>query len=485
MKTGKLILLLLTGIIATPLRPALADVVIIDSGDTIDWARVMTSYHWKDKDTVLRPNALLKFDLGDLPAGAVITAAGLYFYTEKSRAGGTIAVGHVADHSWSFLATDPGALYKWPVVQTIFRYPTGSTGWRKVDVTKYVQAEFVLKSRLLSLKWTDELAGFPRERIVSPSSRDSDKRPYLRIEYQSLLPVVPRSDLTLGPADIRLGDPTPAPKRKVQVTATIRNNGPGNAENVQIQLFDGDPDEGGVPVSLPQKIALIPAGGGTGETMFRWSASPGTHRLYVVVDPANTVPELDEGNNRGFAEVAVRNEYTKYRDGFETTPVSGSGSLSWSGLQTPLGPWGADGDLPFDSNIDLARQWHVRGTRTEAHEGHRSLFMYLDGRSDDGTIWVERWIPVDPDTNLTVDLSFAFGREANIATAPVYYIGFTDPEMEDDFELLPLEDGWHVYKVSQAVFTGERTRLWIAVGLTVSWETEVYHYLDSIDITVR
>ena len=485
MKTWKLILLLLTGIITTPLRPALADAVIIDSSDTVDWVRVMAGYHWKDQDTILRPNALLKFDLGDIPAGAVITAAGLHFYTEKSRPGATVAIGHVADHSWSFLTTDPEALYKWPVAQTIFRYPTGSTGWRKVDVTKYVQEELNLKSRLLSLKWTDELAGFPQERIVSPSSRDSDKRPYLRVEYQSLLPVVPRPDLTLGPADIRLSDPTPAPKRKVQVTATIRNNGAGDAENVQIRLFDGNPDEGGFPVSLPQKIALIPAGGGTGETTFRWPASPGNHRLYVVVDPANTVPELDEANNRGLTEVVVSGDYTKYREGFETVSVAGSGTLSWSGLETPLGPWGADGDLPFDSNIGLSRQWHVRGTRTEAYEGHNSLFFYLDGRSDDGTIWVERWIPVDPDTNLTVDLSFAFGLETNLATVPVYYIGFADPEVEDDFKVLPVEDGWHVHKASQAVFTGEHTRLWIAVGLTVSWEIEVYHYLDSIDITVR
>src|SRR5699024_7011926 len=113
------------------------------------------------------------------------------------------------------------------------------------------------------------------------------------------------------------------------------------------------------------------------------------------------------------------------------------------------------------------------------------LRLYFDGRSDDGTIWVERWFPVDPNTTANVDLSFAFGKTLDAATSPVYCIGLSDPEVEEDFTLLSLGNGWQLHNVHRSVATGSSTRLWVAVGLTVTWETEVVHYLDRIAVSVQ
>jgi len=201
-----------------------------------------------------------------------------------------------------------------------------------------------------------------------------------------------------------------------------------------------------------------------------------------MVDPRQLVEELDEANNADFSLFDARSDYAHYAEGFENELPAEGGTVAWAGAAGRLAAWVADADVPYDPNISLARQWQITPVSTEAYSGHKSLLLYLDGRSDDGTIWIERAIPVPPQTNLTADLRFAFGKELDIATAPVYYLGLSDPEVEADFDTLELRDGWQVYNASAPISTGDRTLLWVAVGLTVSWETEVYHYLDDVEV---
>ncbi len=467
--------------LATPL---LADVIVLDGSDAVDWARTLTSYHWKDQDTILRPNGLLKFNLRDLPATAVVNSATLNFYTEASEPGSTIALGHVTDDSWSFLTTAPADLYNWPVAHGIARYGTGFVGWRSYDILRHIQEEQVSGDRFISFKWEDASFSYPPERIVSPSAFEFTRRPYIRIDYSLIIPVIGPPDVTVGPSDIRPSDATPTPNLPISVTITVTNNGAGDARNVVVNLLDGDPDAGGILVGS-RTIPLVLGGGGRAATLIAWTPRAGAHRLYAVVDPANAIRELDENNNRDFNDVPVQAEYTGYFEGFERAAVAGSGTLTWVGGETGFGAWAADGDVPFDANIDLARQWQAVRTRTESYEGDTSVSLYLDGRSDDGTVWLERWVPVDPDSKCAVDLSFAFGIGADMATSPVYFIGLYDPEQETDFTRMELVGGWNVYEASQTVLTGSSTRIWVAVGLTVSWEIPVRHYLDAIKISVQ
>ena len=75
--------------------------------------------------------------------------------------------------------------------------------------------------------------------------------------------------------------------------AVIANAGAGDAANITVRfLVDG------VAVGADQAIATLAAG--TNATLTAsWSAKVhnGVHTLEVRVDPANTIPELNETNN--------------------------------------------------------------------------------------------------------------------------------------------------------------------------------------------
>lgn len=453
--------------------------LVLDSSDVVDWGRVSVSYAWKEQDSVLLPSALLKFDLSDLQQGAIVRSATLNFYVEESQPGGTVSVHHVANDGWSFLESSHAELYNWPTDHLLASYNTGTVGWKHVDVTADLTGSASANSEL-SIKW--EGTGYAAERITSPSSLDSDHRPYLKIAYLSLLPVG-APDLTLGPADIVVSDPTPNPSQALQVTVAVHNNGNLPVTSVPVHLFDGRPENGALVAS--GTIPLIYAGGDVRRLTFAATAVPGQHRLWAVVDWTDSHGELDEHNNRAFTDLFVGSAHDEYAEDFEEVTPAGTGTGVWHAGESGLGSWRADADVPYDANTGLPRQWRIMRTRTEAYTGHASLSMFLDGRSDDGTIWIERWIPVDPGSDLTVDLSWAFGIQADMATSPVFYIGMLDPESEADFTVLPVQPGWAEYAVSRQVSTGDRTRLWVAVGLTVSWETEVWHWLDHIGISVQ
>jgi hypothetical protein len=454
--------------------------VILDASDVRDFTRVSFWYHWKDQDSILRPHALMKFDLSDVPANAMILSASLHFHTEATQAGGTIGVYHVADDGWDFLMNTAAELHGWPTDHLIQSYAAGTTGWRVIPITAELAGEAV-GDRVLSLKWEDGFAYLP-ERITSPSSSDSRHRPFIMVNYVPMLPSK-KSDLTLGPCDVRVSDVTPAPGQPLQVTVTVHNIGPEPATSVEVQLFDGSPENGVLLGS--RTIASIGGGGGASDITFSTSAASGRHRLTAIVDPANLNSELDESNNQAFNDLHVLGRYDLFVEGFEQATASGSGMIVWHGAESGMSSWIADADVPYDPDILLARRWRVAHTRTEAFEGHGSLAMFFDGGSDDGTVWVERWIQADPGQTRNVVLRWAFGIESNNATAPVYFIGPYDPEVESDFEILVLQDGWAEYSVSEKVQPSDCARIWVAVGFTVLWETEVQHFLDDIEIEVR
>ena len=455
--------------------------LILDSSDVIDWARVSFSYHWKDQDSILRPYALLKFDLADVPPTAQVLSASLHFYVESTPAGGTIGVYHVADDGWSFLGDAPADLHAWPTDHLIQSYATGTTGWKSIDVTSEVAGE-AAGDRVLSLKWEDAYQ-YLEERIASPSSPDSRHRPYLAVRYVSLLPVG-SPDLTLGPGDVLLSDATPAPGQALSVSVTARNDGSLDATNVGVALYDGGP-ENGVLVGAGT-IGSIPRGGGARTLALPWTATAGRHRLTAVLDPGGTIGEQDEANNAAFGDFDVLARYDLFQEDFESAAPRGAGAMVWHGVESGASDWVCDADVPFDPNIGLARQWRCYRTRDESHGGHASLAMYFDGRSDDGTVWVERSIPADPGADLTVDLSWAFGIQSDPATHPVWFVGTYDPEVESDFHLATAQSGWGEFQVSQHVkVPADGHRVWVAVGFTVTWEIEVRHYLDDLTVAVH
>ena len=102
-----------------------AEELILDSGDTQDWVRIMEQAYPKYKDTMIRPTALLKFQTGEIPAGAKIEYAEVWFRQVSTQSGAVITVSYVSDDSWSYDRTEAEGLYSWPAQSVIGTYITG------------------------------------------------------------------------------------------------------------------------------------------------------------------------------------------------------------------------------------------------------------------------------------------------------------------------------------------------------------------------
>jgi subtilase family serine protease len=123
-----------------------------------------------------------------------------------------------------------------------------------------------------------------------------------------LLPATARdpADLALAPADIAFSPPPPARLgMPVAVTATVHNLGGTNATNVLVRFYDGPP-AGANQIGGDQVLPFVERFFGSGNASVTWTAGPlGTHDLWVVVDPANAIPEKREDNNAASARIDV------------------------------------------------------------------------------------------------------------------------------------------------------------------------------------
>jgi subtilase family serine protease len=106
-------------------------------------------------------------------------------------------------------------------------------------------------------------------------------------------------------AQVSVSSSTPLEGQSITVTAQVRNRG-ADVGGADIALFLDDPGTGGVSLGA-QTIPTILAHGQT--TTVTWSVDtlgrPGSHELVAVADPSAAIPETDETNNRGTANVAI------------------------------------------------------------------------------------------------------------------------------------------------------------------------------------
>ena len=101
-------------------------------------------------------------------------------------------------------------------------------------------------------------------------------------------------DLTLSEADISFTRPK-------SLKARIHNVGDLSANNVLVELYNGDPSSGGILIGT-DTINTISAGGSQTATV-EWNPPLGLYIIYVIVDPENTIVESNEFNNRAHATI--------------------------------------------------------------------------------------------------------------------------------------------------------------------------------------
>jgi hypothetical protein len=123
--------------------------------------------------------------------------------------------------------------------------------------------------------------------------------------------------------------------------------------------------------------------------------------------------------------------------------------------------------------------------------GQYSLELYIDGRQDDGTIWIEKQIPAKNNTQIHLSVSFEFYSEQksfNLIAGVCAYAGISNPTLEEDFVVLgPANEvaGWKHYTHEKRLDTDSSGEVWVALGITVRWETEMTYNIDDVKITVN
>lgn len=156
-----------------------------------------------------------------------------------------------------------------------------------------------------------------------------------------------------------------------------------------------------------------------------------------------------------------------------------------------FGGWMENADVPPDpNNPGYPVAWNVSRVTSLAHSGQYSVELYIDGRHDDGTVWIENKISVKNNSQIQVKVSFEFYSEQesfNVIAGVCAYAGISNPKVEEDFTILgPANEvaGWKRYTYTTTLYTGSSDEVWVAVGITVRWETEMTYNLDDVKVTI-
>src|SRR4030042_5053711 len=139
-----------------------------------------------------------------------------------------------------------------------------------------------------------------------------------------------------------------------------------------------------------------------------------------------------------------------------------------------FGDWTIDSHVPEDpNNPGETVTWTIERTSTNSFSGENSVLFQIDGRQDDGTIWMERKLKLQPNSAKTVNMSFQLWSESesfNTIAEIVAYIGEDNPEVEDDFQVWGATNqvaGWKEYSLSNEISTGDTGEVFVAFGISV------------------
>ncbi|MFN4218288.1 MAG: hypothetical protein ACK4HB_03295 [Candidatus Bipolaricaulia bacterium] len=162
------------------------------------------------------------------------------------------------------------------------------------------------------------------------------------------------------------------------------------------------------------------------------------------------------------------------RQGFE---------VGWEG-------WQKGSDVPQDPQTNRPVAWAIELSTKQFKEGYGSARFFLDGRQDDGTIWLAKLLTVPKGRPLVVTPSFYLWspeQSDNVRAYVVAYAGALMPVEEAEFTYREPADktkGWRRYQFTMPVSSTEG-ELWVALGISVAWETLLEYFVDEIRVEVR
>lgn len=150
-------------------------------------------------------------------------------------------------------------------------------------------------------KWDFFLRVDPTNYVAETRENNNEATLTLVVVYN-----IPKPNLYVAADKVTLDPPSPVHNRTaVKITATIGNEGPGDARNVTVDMFVGEPGSGGVRIGWRVTIDHIPAAQ-TRSAWINWGADvPGNLHIWIYVDANNSVNETVETDNLGSVPLIV------------------------------------------------------------------------------------------------------------------------------------------------------------------------------------
>lgn len=176
------------------------------------------------------------------------------------------------------------------------------------------------------------------------------------------------------------------------------------------------------------------------------------------------------------------------------------------GFETDLAAWERVADVPEDpNNPGNPVAWEIERSTERAASGTASLQLVLDGRQDDGTIWVVRPIDIASGRAYGASVSvsaWSASESFNTTAHLVAFLGPRPPVDEASFprpgenstgqdrtsgglrEPLNRAAGWDRYAFSWRTPVLNMNQLYLAVGISAVWETELSYFVDDVTVTL-
>jgi len=161
------------------------------------------------------------------------------------------------------------------------------------------------------------------------------------------------------------------------------------------------------------------------------------------------------------------------------------------GFEQDFGGWIGDADVPPDpNNSGFNVEWKVSRTTSPAKSGQHSVELYIDGRQDDGTVWIEKMLSTERNAQVQVNVSFDLYSENesfNVIAAVVGFAGTSNPEIEADLKVIGKANdvsGWKRYTYIATLETDSSGEVWVALGISVRWETKMTYNVDDVKVTI-
>ncbi|UCE13689.1 MAG: hypothetical protein JSV04_00605 [Candidatus Heimdallarchaeota archaeon] len=141
--------------------------------------------------------------------------------------------------------------------------------------------------------------------------------------------------------------------------------------------------------------------------------------------------------------------------------------------------------------------------KDHVYHGNKSIRLDIDGRHDDGSVWLLASISVaslgSPGTEHSLELSgwLWSSVQSNINVWPIiaaigeYKPSSNDTKQEEDFTRIGYTEekaGWTEYILKKHKFTlpnNEESLIYFAFGISVTWETQRTYWIDYLSIKIN